>query len=94
MKKDTFIAVFITEIIVALIAMGLMFSDVGAVIYLISLVLFAAVLSPFFLRLKKTEDEEKERKIRRNIVLVLLTPIVAAAVLIILVVAALMLIPY
>ena len=94
MKKETFIAVFIVEIIVALVSMGLMFSDVGALIYLISLALFAAVLSPFFLRLKKTENEEKKRKIRRNMVLVLLTPIVAAAVLIILVVAALMLAPY
>jgi hypothetical protein len=94
MKKDTFIAVFIVEVVVALIAMGMMFSEVGAVIYLISLALFGAVLSPFFVRLKKTEDEEKKRKIRRNIVLVLLTPIVAAAVLIVVVVAALMLIPY
>ena len=44
MKKETFIAVIITEGIVALVSMGLLFSDVGAWIYLISAVIFAAVL--------------------------------------------------
>ena len=80
MKKDTFIAIFIVQTLVALVSMGLLFSDVGALIYPISLAIFAAVLMPFFLRLKKTEDEEKKRKIRRNIVLVLLLPIVAAII--------------
>ena len=91
MKKETFIAVIITEGIVALVSMGLLFSDVGAWIYLISAVIFAAVLLPFYLRLKKAEDEEKKRKIRRNMVLVLLIPIVIAAVAVVLVVTALML---
>ena len=91
MKKETFIAVIITEGIVALVSMGLLFSDVGAWIYLISAVIFAAVLSPFYLRLKKAEDEEKKRKIRRNMVLVMLAPIVAAIVAVVLVVTALIL---
>ena len=91
MKKDTFIAVFIVEIVVALVSMGLLFSDVGAWIYPISAAIFAAVLSPFYLRLKKAEDEEKKRKIRRNMVLVMLAPIAAAVVAVVLVVTALML---
>jgi hypothetical protein len=89
MKKDTFIVVMIIEGIVALVSMGLLFSDVGALIYPISLAIFAAVLSPFYLRLKKAEDEEKKRKIRRNMTLVLLIPVAAAAVAIVVVVAAL-----
>jgi hypothetical protein len=91
MKKDTFIVVMIIEGIVALVSMGLLFSDVGALIYPISLAIFAAVLSPFYLRLKKAEDEEKKRKIRRNMVLVMLAPIAAAIVAVVLVVTALML---
>ena len=47
MKKDTFIVVMIIEGIVALVSMGLLFSDVGARIYPISLVIFAAVLFIF-----------------------------------------------
>ena len=90
MKKETFIAVMTTEGIVALVSMGLLFSDVGAVIYLIALAVFAAVLAPFFVRLKKESDEEKKRKIRRNMALILLVPIVAAVVAIALVVIGLM----
>ena len=91
MKKETFIAVMITEGIVALVSMGLLFSDVGAVIYLIALAVFAAVLAPFFIRLRKEPDEAKKRKIRRNMALVLLIPIVVAAVAVAVVVISLML---
>ena len=90
MKKETFIAVMITEGIVALVSMGLLFSDVGAVIYLIALAVFAAVLAPFFIRLRKEADEEKKRKIRRNMALVLLIPIAVAAVAVAVVVISLM----
>ena len=90
MKKDTFIVVMALEGFAALVAMGLMFSDMGAVIYLISLALFAAVLSPFYLRLRKETDEAKKRKIRRNMALVLLIPIVAALILVTIVIIALM----
>ena len=91
MKKETFIAVMITEGIVALVSMGLLFSDVGAVIYLIALAVFAAVLAPFFIRLRKEPDEAKKRKIRRNMALILLIPIVVAAVAVAVVVISLML---
>ena len=91
MKKDTFIVVMLTEGLVALVSMGLLFSDMGAVIYPISLAIFAAVLAPFYIRLRKEPDEAKKRKIRRNMALVLLIPIVIAAVAVALVVTALML---
>ena len=90
MKKDTFIVVMALEGFAALVAMGLMFSDMGAVIYLISLALFAVVLSPFYLRLRKETDEAKKRKIRRNMALVLLIPIVAALILVTIVIIGLM----
>ena len=90
MKRNTFIIVMVAEVLAALVSMGLMFSDVGALIYPISLAIFAAVLAPFYLRLKKTADEEKKRKIRRNMALVMLLPIVAAVVAIVVVVAALL----
>ena len=41
MKKENFIVVVIVEVLVALIAMGLLFSDVGTLIYPISLAIFA-----------------------------------------------------
>ena len=91
MEKRTFIIVMIVEGFAALVSMGLLFSDVGALIYLISLAVFAVVLAPFYLRLRKVQDEEKKRKIRRNMALVLLIPIVAAIIAIVLVVTALML---
>ena len=47
-------------------AMGLLFSDMGAIIYLFAAVGFSAVLAPFAIRLKKEPDETKKRKIRRN----------------------------
>ena len=75
----------------AMAAMGLLFSDMGAIIYLFAAVGFSAVLAPFAIRLKKEPDEAKKRKIRRNMALVLLIPIAAAIVAIALVVTALML---
>ena len=90
MKQNTCIGVMVIESTFALISMGLLFSDVGTLIYPISLAIFAAVLSPFYLRLKKAEDEEKKRKIRRNMALVLLIPIVIAVVMVAVVVTALM----
>ena len=90
MKKDTFIVVMIIEGIVALVSMGLLFSDVGALIYPISLAIFAAVLAPFYLGLKRAEEEAKKRKIRLWMALLMLIPIVAAIFAIALVVTALM----
>ena len=80
MKKDLFILAMIVEGIAALISMGLLFSDVGAVIYPISLAIFAAVLFPFYLSLKKATDEKKKEKIRRNMALVMLIPIAAGII--------------
>ena len=91
MKKDTFLVVMIVEGFAALVSMGLLFSDVGALIYPISLAIFAAVLAPFYLRLKRTDEEAKKRKIRLWMALLMLIPIVAAIVAIALVVTALML---
>ncbi len=78
MKKDTLIAVMIAEILADLLSMGLLFSDVGAMIYPISLAIFAAVLAPFYLWLKKEPEETKKRKIRLCMALIMLLPIVAA----------------
>ena len=86
MTKDMFTFLMGVTTIVALLAMGLLFSDVGALIYPISLALFAAVQAPFFIRLKKEEDETKKRKIRRNMVLIMLLPIAAALIAIVVVV--------
>ena len=72
MKKASFVLLFTLELIWAMIAMGLLMSDLGAICYLIAAVIFAVVLTPFFIRLKKTEDEAKKGKIRRNILLLLL----------------------
>ena len=90
MKQNTFMGVMVIESIFALISMGLLFSDVGALIYPISLAIFAVVLAPFYLGLKKTEEEAKKRKIRLWMALLMLIPIVAAIVAIALVVTALM----
>ena len=82
MKKGIFIILFVIELFVALIMMGWMFADIGAVIYLIVLAVFAAVLSPLFKKLKKETDEDKKRKIRRKIVLILFVPSAIALVLV------------
>ena len=91
MKKSTFIALMIVETLMALISMGLLFSDVGAAIYPISLAIFAVVLAPFYLWLKKTDEEAKKRKIRLGMVLTMLLPIAAAMIAVLYVVTALML---
>ena len=57
--------------------MGLLFSDVGAMIYPISLAIASAVLAPLYLWMKKAE-EAKKRKIRLWMVLIMLIPILAA----------------
>ena len=74
MKKGIFIVLFVVELFMALIMMGWMFADIGAVIYLIVLTAFAAVLYPLFKKLKKETDEDKKRKIRRKILLILFAP--------------------
>ena len=90
MRKDTFILAMAIEGFIALVSMGLLFSDVGALIYPISLAIFAAVEFPFYWRLKRTEEEAKKRKIRLWMALIMLIPIVAAAVAVAFVVTALM----
>ena len=80
MKKLDFIVIMIVETMVALLAMGLLFSDVGAMIYPISLAVFAVVLAPFALWLKKTEEEAKKRKIRTGMALIMLIPIAVGLV--------------
>ena len=89
MKKDTFIVLMVIEGFFALIAMGLLFSDIGAIIYLYDAVAFSVVLAPFAICLKKETDEAKKRKIRRNMALILLLPIAAGLIAIALVVIAL-----
>ena len=78
MKKASFVLLFTLELIWAMIAMGLLMSDLGAICYLIAAVIFTVVLTPFFIKLKKTDDEVKKGKIRRNILLLLLIPILFA----------------
>ena len=89
-KKETFGPLMGLEITLAMISMGLLFSDVGALIYLISAALFATVLAPFYLKLKKTEDEAKKRKIRLRMFLIMLIPIAVALAAIVTVVGALL----
>ena len=89
MTKDMFTFLMGVATIVALISMGLLFSDVGAMIYPISLAIFAAVQAPFFIRLKREPEEAKKRKIRRTMVLIMLLPIAVAVVAVVLVVGAL-----
>ena len=90
MKKSAFIVLMPAAFLAALVAMGLLFSDVGAVIYLIALALFAAVLTPFGLWLKRETDEAKKRKIRLIIFLIQLTPVAVAIVAIVIFVIAMM----
>ena len=78
MKKGTFIPVMIAEVLADLVSMGLLFSDVGAMIYPISLALFAVVLSPFYLWMKRATEEGTKRKMRLWMVLIMLLPMLAA----------------
>lgn len=89
MNRNTFIFLMVVEGFFAFAAMGLLFSDVGAIIYPISAVVFGAVLAPFFLRLKREMNEAERRKIRRNIACILLVPIAAGLIAIAVVVTAL-----
>ena len=91
MNRNTFVCLMIVESFFALVSMGLLFSDVGALIYPISLAIFAAVLAPFYLWLKKTDEEAKKRKIRLWIALIMLLPVVAAMITVLYVVTVLML---
>ena len=56
MKGSTFKTFFTVEVIVALIAMGLMFSDLGAIVYVLSAILFAAVLVPLLVAIKRADS--------------------------------------
>ena len=88
MKKIPFVILMVIELLAALLAAGMLFADLGAVIYLIAILVYAAVLAPFFVRMKKTAEEEKKKKIRRNILLLPLIPIgVAIAMMVIVIVS-------
>ena len=89
MNRNTFVFLMVIEGFFAMAAMGLLFSDMGAIIYLYASVVFSVVLAPFAICLKKETDEAKKRKIRRNMALILLLPIAAGLIAIALVVIAL-----
>ena len=91
MNRNNFVFLMMIESFFALISMGLLFSDVGALIYPISLAIFAAVLAPFCILLRKQADESKKRKLRLWMALLLLIPIVVAIVAVAILVIALML---
>ena len=90
MNRNTFVFAMVIEVFFGMIAMGLLFSDVGAIIYLYAALGFSAVLAPFAIRLKKEQDEGKKMKIRRNMALIMLLPIAAGVIAFVLVVVALM----
>ena len=90
MRKDSFILLFTVELLLAMACMGLLMSNLQEFSYLIAIAIFAAVLSPFFIKLKKTAEEEKKQTVRRNILLVLLIPITIAFAVIFAVIIALM----
>ena len=89
MKKSVFILLMVVETFFAFVSMALLFNSLGAIIYLYTAIGFGIVLTPFFIRLKKTEDEMKKRKIRRIISMIMMLPILAAIVTVIVVVIAL-----
>ena len=90
MNRNTFIFSFAFESFFAFAAIGLLFNNVGSIVYLYALLALSAVLAPFFIRLKKEPDEAKKMKIRRNIALIMLLPIIAGVIAIAVVVIALM----
>ena len=53
MKKDAFIVWLTVELLMGMACMGLLLNSLGAWCYLIAAVIFAAVLTPFFIKLKK-----------------------------------------
>ena len=79
-SRTVFILSMFFETFFALASVGMLFNEVGAIVYLYAIAVFAAVLTPFFIRLKKAQDERKKEKIRRNIALILLIPIVAGVI--------------
>ena len=76
MKNVLFYIILILEFLLALLMMGWMFSDFGALIYLVSSVVLITIMSLFLNYLKKETDEKKRRKIRRQLLLVMLIPTV------------------
>jgi O-antigen/teichoic acid export membrane protein len=80
MDKKTFTILLVIEIIAGLLAVGLLLSDLGALSYLIGILVFSVVLLPCFMYLKKENDESRKVKIRRNILLVMLIPIAIALI--------------
>ena len=91
MKKKEFVFFLVIEIIIALIAMGQLFFGIGIWAYFISALVFAAVITPFFIRLKKETDESKKEKIRTYILRVMLIPTAIALLVAILFVIAVVL---
>ena len=90
MKRDIFIVIMVFEVMAALIAAGLLFSDFGAAIYLVAAAVYAAVLTPFAIKMKKSADESVKRKLRVIMSLIMLVPIAVALIVVALVVIALM----
>ena len=91
MKKTLFIICFIIEVISALIFTGLLLSFLGAFSYLVGAAVIGAVLTPFFIRLKRTEDEAKKKRIRGIISLITLAPTVIGIIVVVAVVVAMIL---
>ena len=52
MNRNTFIFSFAFESFFAFAAIGLLFNNVGSIVYLYALLALSAVLAPFFIRLK------------------------------------------
>ena len=74
MKKIQFIILLILEIITGLIGIGLLLSNLGIFGYLLGILIFIAILYPFYRRIKKENDEAEKEKIRRKALLVMLIP--------------------
>ena len=74
MKKTQFIILLILEIITGLIGIGLLLSNLGIFGYLLGILIFSAILYPFYRRIKKENDEAEKEKIRRKALLVMLIP--------------------
>ena len=74
MKKIQFIILLILEIITGLIGIGILLSNLGIFSYLLGILIFIAILYPFYRRIKKENDEAEKEKIRRKALLVMLIP--------------------
>lgn len=77
------------ELLAGLIAVGMLLSGLGAFSYLVAAGLFAVVLTPFFKKIKQTDDPAQKDKLLRKILGILLIPIAIALVVVILVVVGL-----